>query len=175
MLVRPGRHGLAAARDGVAPGGRIWWRAASGALRGLLLLSLLACVGCARGVRWELDSLPNVQVRARAEDKPVFAYFRCWYLVACTQFEEQVLLDPEVLAQTDLMICVPLNFDYDKPLADKWRLGAAPAYVILAPDGRLLARDQAPITRDDMLAGFRAAWEQLGKPDRMPTTNKAPR
>lgn len=78
-------------------------------------------------------------------------------MVECTRFEEQILKDPEVLTETEDLVCVALDFDYDRSLARQWQLDDRPAYVIVSPDGEILARDQAPITREELLKGMRAA------------------
>jgi hypothetical protein len=86
-----------------------------------------------------------------------FVYFRNWYLKECTDFEEQVLKSPDVLAETQDLACVPLYFDYDRKLAESWGLDAPPAYVIVSPDGTILGKGRSPITHDDLLAGIRSA------------------
>jgi len=128
-----------------------------------VLLALLL-TGCKAGVRWDLVPYPEAQAKARAAGQATFVYFRSWYLVECTEFEEKILKDPDVLAETRDMVCVPLDFRWDRPLARKWGLTRVPALAITAPDGELLARQQAPITREELLAALRAAKQTMARP-----------
>lgn len=124
---------------------------------GLLLMALAGVTGCDHGVQWELRSFEDAQDLARKSGKLTFVYFRSWYLVDCTNFEENVLKNPEVLLLTRGMVCVPLDFDWDQPLAHQWNLQRVPAFAIIAPSGDVLARQQAPLTLKDLLAAFHQA------------------
>lgn len=122
-----------------------------------LWVAVLAVGGCSNGVHWEGPTYQDARSLAVRSNRPVFVYFRSWYSVECTNFEENVLKDPAVLPETAAYVCVPLDFDWDRPLAQQWGLKAVPAFVIVAPDGKVLAQGQAPLTRDQVLAAFRAA------------------
>lgn len=122
-----------------------------------LWAAVLALGGCSNGVHWEGPTYQDARALAVRSNRPVFVYFRSWYSVECTNFEENVLKDPAVLAETTALVCVPLDFDWDRPLAQQWGLRAVPAFVIVAPDGTILAQGQAPLTRDQVLAAFHAA------------------
>lgn len=130
---------------------------APGSVSTLVLLAVVSLPGCAPGVRWELGTFQDIHPRSQAANKLTFVYFRNWYSVDCTRFEDNVLKNPEVLAETESVVCVALSFDYDRPLAEHWKLKAAPAFVIVAPDGQVLARGQAPITLPELLDAMRAA------------------
>ena len=136
------------------------WRR-QGTRAGWTLLAAVAVLltGCNGGVHWEGPTFPDAQARARRANKLTFVYFRSWYLVECTDFEEKVLKDPQVLAETRDLVCVALDFDWDQPLALKWQLKVAPAFAVVAPSGKVLARQQAPVTRADLLRDIRAARE----------------
>jgi len=69
----------------------------SGILAGLLALT----GGCNHGVRWEFGRYEDVQRIGRSEGKLTFVYFRSAFSVESTDFEDRVLKDPEVLAETD--------------------------------------------------------------------------
>jgi hypothetical protein len=121
----------------------------------ILVLSL-AMIGCG-GIRWQGPTFPDAHALARRQNKLTFVYFRSWYLVECTHFEEKVLKHPEVLAATRDMVCVALDYDWDQPLAQQWRLKTAPAFAVVGPGGELLARQHAPITREELLRGIQTA------------------
>lgn len=136
----------------------------------LLAVGMLGASGCSsRGVVWELRKYEDAQELGRKSGKLTFVYFRSWYLVECTNFEEQVLKTPEVLLQTRGMICVPLDFNWDRSLAGEWGLTQVPAFALVSPAGDVLVRKQAPITRAELLAAFREAKAQM-----TPTTSPAP-
>jgi thioredoxin-like negative regulator of GroEL len=122
-----------------------------------LFASLLTLAGCNGGVHWEGPTFQDAQALGRNRNRPIFVYFRSWYLVECTQFEEQVLKNPEILAETRGMVCVPLDFDRDRPLAQQWGIKTVPAFVIVAPGGQVLARQEARITQPELLSAVRAA------------------
>ena len=132
---------------------------------------VLAAAGCNPGVRWELRPYSEAHQLAQNSGKLTFVYLRNWYMVECTDFEEKVLKDPEVLAETHTMVCVPLNFDYDRPLAEQWQLKKPPAYVIVGPDDQVLARHDAPVRRDELLLGIRTARDKFAARDRSPATS----
>lgn len=121
----------------------------------------LATGGCTQGVRWDALTYSDGLERAAARPAPVFVYFREWYLRECKDFEDNVLMRPEVLAETRTLTNVVLSFDHDDKLAAGWQLHAAPCYAIVTPGGELLASRQAPITVDDLLADVRAARATL--------------
>jgi len=141
-------------------------------LAAVVTAALAVLGGCGGGVNWRIGSYRNAHELAERENKLTFAYFRNWYSVDCTNVEEQVLKDPTVLAETQTMVCFPLEGDYDRPLAKAWELSAVPAFVIVAPDGRVLARRQSPITRDDVLAAIRSARATWAAP--RPPASSAP-
>lgn len=125
---------------------------------GAILAAILAAPGCGNGgVRWQGPTFGDAHAVAQRTGQLTFVYFRNWYSVACTNFEEQVLKHPDVLAALRGLVCVPLDYDWDRPLARRFGVSDVPAYVIVAADGRVLARAQAPITREELLAAIRAA------------------
>ncbi len=129
----------------------------------MALLLVLLLSGCKAGLRWDFVPYPDAQAKARAAGKATLVYFRSWYLVECTEFEEKILKDPEVLAETRDMVCVPLDYRWDRPLAEEWGISRVPALAITAPDGELLARQQAPITRAEVLSAMRTAKQTIAR------------
>lgn len=113
--------------------------------------------GCATAIRWEGPTFSEAQSRARERGELTFVYFRSWYLVECTDFEDRVLKAPDVVAACRDMTCVVLDYDWDKPLARQWSLDAPPAFALVSPDGELLAKQHAPITHNELIEAIRAA------------------
>jgi len=66
-----------------------------------------------------------------------------------------------VLAETRGMVCVVLDFDWDRPLAQQWHLKTVPAFAIVAPSGELLGEQCAPITREELLRVIRSAKQRF--------------
>jgi thioredoxin-like negative regulator of GroEL len=132
-----------------------------------LTMGSLLSTGCNQNVRWEGPTYQDAQVLSQSRNQPTLIYFRSWYLVECTDFEEQVLRNPAVLAETRTMVCVVLDFDWDQSLARQWQLNVVPAIAILSPSGELLARHEAPLSREvflDTVRSARANWAASAPP-----------
>ncbi len=123
----------------------------------LTALAALAAAGCAPSVRWRIDSFERAHAESRQTNQLTFVYFRNWYSVDCTDFEENVLKQPTVLEALRELLCVPLDFEWDRPLADNWAIDRVPAFVIVDPDGRLLARGEGEITVETLLQAIQQA------------------
>ena len=121
----------------------------------------LGTAGCSAGIRWQGYVFDPVYAKSRAENKLTFVYFRNWYAIECTEFEENVLKQPVVLEATADLACVPLDFDWDRPLADKWGIRQAPAFVIVDPAGRILARREGAISLEALLDAVDQAKEEF--------------
>jgi len=117
----------------------------------------LAAAGCAPGVRWQFDTFERVHAESRQTNQLTFVYFRNWYSVECTDFEENVLKQPPVLEALRDFLCVPVDFDWDRPLAENWAIDRTPAFVIVDPDGRLLERGAGEMTVEDLLQTIQRA------------------
>lgn len=126
------------------------------------LAALLPCTGCGESVRWYYDR--NTAARDdRSEAQPTFVYFRSWYSVDCTRFEDEVLRDPQVVRSTGDLVCVMLSYDFDQPIATQWGVSQAPGIAVIAPTGDVLASHSGPATRDEVLEFLqraRQAWSR---------------
>jgi len=125
----------------------------------MMIVTLLSG-GCSAGIKWHGYTFDPVHAEARRDEKLTFVYLRHWSVVACTDFEENVLKDPAVREATADYYCVPLDILWDRPLADQWRIAEPPGVVILAPDGRVLARLTGEITKDGLLAAIQTARDE---------------
>ena len=158
-LVR--RYGLAARVKAVAfdtPGLR---RALSPAALMLVGFIGLGMAGCSPGIRWQGYVFDPVYAKSRAENKLTFVYFRNWYAVECTEFEESVLKQPVVREAVANLISVALSFDWDRPLADRWGIRQTPAFVIVDPEGRVLAHGEGDISLEALLDAVEQAKEEF--------------
>lgn len=157
------RHGRHAGRP--ATTGR------AGHLVGMALLGALTGVaGCQPAIRWRLGTFEDAHQQARRARQLTFVYFRSWYRVECTDFEDHVLSDPDVRRATLDMVCVPLDFEWDRSLAQRWGIDAVPACVVVAPDGTVLAQNQAPITLAELIRAIddaRATFSASTQPARL--------
>lgn len=102
-----------------------------------------------------------------------FVYFRSWYLRECTDFEENILKSPDVLAESRKLVCVPLDYDWDRDLARDWGLDAVPAYVLVSPSGEVLSKAQHPIAPQQLLQDIRAALASQSTAAKPETTGAA--
>jgi hypothetical protein len=119
--------------------------------------ALLLLTGCGGGIHWRFVALDDALATARAQNKLAFVYFRTFWSVPCTEFENQVLLRDPVLAETRDMVCVPLNYDLDRPIAERWGLREVPSFAIVAPDQTVLASGAGRISETALLSSFRSA------------------
>ncbi|MBL8880718.1 MAG: hypothetical protein JNG88_16515 [Phycisphaerales bacterium] len=120
-------------------------------------------VGCPPQIRWQADPYDRVHGPTRQTGQLTFVYFRAWYLIECTQFEDTVLRDPAVVEAVSAMACCMLNFDWDRSLAEAWSLSRPPAYAITAPDGRVLVAGEGNISKEALLADIRKAKSVFGQ------------
>lgn len=103
----------------------------------------------------------EVHAMAQSADELTFVYFREWYRVECTEFEENVLKHPDVLPLTRSYVCVVLDTHWDRALMQRWGLEVSPAYAIVAPDGTVLARGQYPISVAEMSNALRTSRQHF--------------
>ena len=113
----------------------------------VVLLIVLACTsGCAPQVQWHGYLFDPVHNDARQRGAPTLVYFRSWYLPECTEFENKVLTDADVIAATRTCRNANIDFDWNKTLGEKWGVRQAPAVVLLNAKGELLSMLQGTIT-----------------------------
>lgn len=124
--------------------------------------------GCQPGIAWRLARFEDGFAEAQAAGKLTFVYFRNWYSVDCTTFEEQVLKQPTVLQATADLVCVPLEYDVDRSLAEKWGISRVPAFAIVGPAGTVFETASGQITADDVVNAIGRARQRLAaeKPPR---------
>ncbi|MGD8450620.1 MAG: hypothetical protein PVJ57_02280 [Phycisphaerae bacterium] len=137
----------------------------------LVGLAALLATGCEPGLRWRFGSFDDAQAQARSEHRLTFVYFRNWYSVDCTNFEEHILKQPAVRAAADAMICVCFEFDLYRRLAERFELQTVPSYTVVDPNGTVLERGQGDMTAESVLASFeraRQAFTPNSEPARTP-------
>lgn len=120
-------------------------------------------VGCTPQIHWQVDPYDRVHGPTRQTGQLTFVYFRAWYLIECTQFEDTVLRDPAVVEAVSNMACCMLNFDWDRSLAEAWSLSRPPAYAVTAPDGRVLVAGEGNVSKEALLADIRKAKSVFGQ------------
>lgn len=135
-------------------------------------LMILCASGCSPGIQWRAYAYNPEAVAREAGERTRFVYFRHWAVPACTRFEESVLLDPQVLSATKPYYCIVLAYNVDKRLADEWGVSEPPGVALLGPNGRLLASGSGTMSKDQLLALFKRASEQLGAPSTTPSRGR---
>jgi thioredoxin-related protein len=128
---------------------------------GLLLPVVIFVTGCQPGVQWRLGRFEDARIQAQAQRQLTFVYFRTWYSVECTRFEEEVLKQPRVLEALKGLVAVPLEYDADRDLAQRWSLTQVPAFAIVDPSGNVLASGQGVVSADVLLAAIERARQRM--------------
>ncbi|TWT46310.1 hypothetical protein RAS1_27640 [Phycisphaerae bacterium RAS1] len=135
-----------------------------------MTLCILFGAGCAPRIPWRFTDYNEARETAQRESKPVFVYFRNWYAVECTKFEDDVLSAQAVVDAVSGMICVPLDLDWDKPLARGWDIDSAPAVVMTDPAGVRLAGRTGACSLGELLALIHEARERFSASASQPTS-----
>ena len=148
------------------------WAMRSRSFAGLLALqaAIFFVAGCQPQIQWQVGWYNDVQSRASNQKKLTFVYFRLWTSITCTNFEEQVLKRADVVAALSDLVCIPLEYQWDSPIANKWGLTEPPAFAIIAPDGRVLASGQSKVTAESLLEAIRRAKAAVTGEPRAPAT-----
>jgi len=123
-----------------------------------LLAPLLAA--CRPGVQWRLGPYEDARAQAQAQRQLNFVYFRTWYSVECTRFEEDVLMQPRVVEALRNQVAVPLEYDVDRDIARRWSITQVPAFAIVDPSGKVLASAQGVVSADVLLAAIERAQQK---------------
>jgi hypothetical protein len=125
-----------------------------------LSLLMLCATGCAPSINWQVGWYHDIHPQAAAAEKLTFVYFKSYFVPECTPFEEEQLKNPDVLNELnadDEIVCIPLTDHWNAELIAAWRIERLPAYVIVAPEGDVLARNSWPITLEEVLADIRSS------------------
>src|SRR5438094_5631713 len=86
-----------------------------------LVLLILFCGGCLFGqeIAWQ-HNIKDAQKTARETGKPVLYDFSATWCKPCQAMEKTFWPRPEVVEATKRFICVKVDFDRDKALAEKY-------------------------------------------------------
>ncbi len=134
----------------------------------IIALTLTACaalaglnVGCASGVRWRYD-FADAYEKSKATQQLTLVYFRQWFLPLCGKLEDTVFSAPELREATRDVTCVRYELYSGDPLSVLWNVDAAPAFVIVDTDGRILARREGEFTVADVTQAISDARSRRG-------------
>lgn len=132
----------------------------------MVLAAALAtlAVGCGPQIEWQIDTFDRVHAAARRDQKATLVYFRHWASVECTRFEDSLLRDPDVVTATRPLACVMLDYGWDQPLAERWKIDKIPAVVIVNLDGSPIEKLMEPIRKAELLAAIQRALGQKQTP-----------
>ena len=127
-------------------------------------------IGCQPAIGWRFGVYDDVAAEAKTQRKPLFVYFRNWYSVECTNFEEHVLSARAVRDAVNSMVCVPLEYDVaaDRRLAESWGIKAVPAFAIVAADGQVLETGSGALTAEALLAALQRAQAKVASASTLP-------
>ena len=129
----------------------------------LFALMLGGMVGCQAGVQWDYYRFPPAYEESRQTGEPLFVYFRDWASPRSMVFEDEVLLDPAVLAETRNFLCVVLqwNTPSDQPIAREFGIDAIPGVALVSAERRVLASLEGEVSVENLLAAMRAARDRV--------------
>jgi len=111
-------------------------------------------------VQWRLGPYEDARAQAQAQQRLNFVYFRTWYSVECTRFEEDVLMQPRVVEALRSLVAVPLEYDVDRDTARRWSITQVPSFAIVDPSGKVLASAQGVVSADVLLAAIDRAQQK---------------
>ncbi|MFH1745933.1 MAG: hypothetical protein ABIG44_02700 [Planctomycetota bacterium] len=123
----------------------------------ITLGAMIVLAGCQAGIRWRLGHYKDAHDDGETQNKLTFVYFRTWYSIDCTHFEDNVLSQKAVRDATADMVCVLLEYDIHRSLALRWGLEAVPAFTIVDPAGNVLESGSAEISLEQILGAIAAA------------------
>jgi hypothetical protein len=129
----------------------------------LLAIVLSGLVGCQAGVQWDYYRFPPAYEESRQTGEPLFVYFHDWASPRSMVFEDEVLLDPAVLAETQNFLCVVLqwNTPSDQPIARELGIEALPGVALVGAERRVLASLDGEISMEELLDAMRGARDRL--------------
>lgn len=129
----------------------------------LLACTMMCCVGCA-DYRWR-DNFEDAAKQATEQNKPLFIYYRHWLNADSTRMFNDVLSQPDVVAEFQNSINCQLELDWpeNREHMAKYGVKTVPGYVIVFPDGRFVAR-AGLMSKERFLRFARSALAMGGKP-----------
>jgi YHS domain-containing protein/thiol-disulfide isomerase/thioredoxin len=115
-------------------------------VRPLLVLSLVVITGAARAgtapIPWR-TRFESAREEARARNRPLWLQFTGPWCLFCRRMERETFSRPEVIALSrDDFIPVQIRSDQREDLVEFYGVTGLPATVIVAADGRVLARHE---------------------------------
>ena len=158
----------------------------SGSTRNLMLTALTVIVGAAAillVVRWSAPTAQSVLgpgmaleeavEQASAEGKPIYMEFYADWCVYCTEFEREVLIDPEVRQVLQQVVVARIDLDANAELAENFGIPGPPSGVLAAVhDGHLhpVARHVGAMDKEDFVEFIGRGMERVGRAAHGPTT-----
>lgn len=121
-------------------------------------MKLCCCMAAALGLLFSvaaaaewLDSYPTALQLAAQRNQPVFIYFRTASVVACQDFETQVLAQPAIGSALSGFVPVYLDPTRNETLAEKLGVYRVPAIVLVSAEGAVLYSEQTDLSADRLL------------------------
>lgn len=118
-------------------------------------LVCLVLAGCGSQT-WRTD-LMGAQRQAAQETRIVLVAFTRIWSPACWHMDSHTLSEPDIRRQLERLICVRVDADRQRKLADAYNVGDVPVFITLHPDGGLLTRCQGYQAPDSFLTFLRVA------------------
>lgn len=138
----------------------------------VLGLVFVQSVGCAPSIRWKAFTYEPGAAGSSSSARPELVYFRAWYSVECTRFEDNVLRNPTAVEAVQDFDCYMVEYDWHEKVAQTWGVREVPGFVILSPDGFVMAKRSGPISLDEFLESVRMTRQVMTEPAPRPPTSR---
>jgi thiol:disulfide interchange protein len=126
---------------------------------GLIALAVAGVVGVSEWrsahahelIPWRTD-LATAQQEARAQHKPVFAYFTASWCPPCQKMKSTTWADNAVNDAMSKYVPVKIDIDADRADAERFGINSIPAYRVLSEDAQLLRSREGRMYPEEMVA-----------------------
>ncbi len=98
------------------------------------------------------DDLHEAMQQATASDRNVLVVFQLPGCPPCRRMERSVLPDPKVTRALASLVPVQLDLSQTPQLSERYQVWGTPTYLLLDPQGRLLARDSGYRSVDEFVS-----------------------
>jgi len=111
-------------------------------------------------VAWSEDYDSAVK-QARLENKPVLIAFHAGWCPPCNQMKRTTYHDPQVIKTAEQFITIMVDTDRQGTIAEQFGVSGIPAYVITAPDGKIIGSFVGYFNPDEFVSELTAALRKI--------------
>lgn len=128
-------------------------------LLAVVIISLVIAPRSGKGIiPWRTD-LPAAREEARQAQKPLFIEFSAGWCPPCQEMARTTWSDKSVAEALRKMVPVQIDCDSHPDLVHEYAIGPIPAYLVVAPDGKVLQSTTGYRTPHEFLAWLKSAGQ----------------